>query len=187
MQNLGKIRQFPYVILICLTKVTTDVASLCNCSYSVRDNLVIDSVEEVVEEMKLFKAAGGGSVVDLTPIGIRTFPELLPRVAMESGVNIVLGTGYYVEAFQSEEIRAMPMEDMAEVMVREIQFGIGEAGVKCGVIGEIGCSWPLAECEKKALCAGALAQQKTGESVCVCTCVCICAWCVCVYMCMCVC
>ena len=33
---------------------------------------------------------------------------------------------------------------MAENMVREIEEGIGESGVRCGVIGEIGCSYPLA-------------------------------------------
>ena len=128
-----------------------------------KDNLVIDNVEEVVEELKAFKDAGGGSVVDLTPIGIRTAsPELLPLVSRESGVNIVLGTGFYVEAFQSEETRAMSVESMAEVMQQEIEGGIGGSGVKCGVIGELGCSWPLADCEKKSLCAGAMTQKKTG-------------------------
>ena len=47
-------------------------------------------------------------------------------------------------------------------MVKEIIQGIGDSGVKCGVIGEIGCSWPLAEVEKKALQAAARAQQETG-------------------------
>ena len=152
-----------------------------------KDNLVIDSVEEVVEELKLFKASGGGTVVDLTPIGIRTTPELLPRVSSDSGVNIVLGTGYYVEAFQSDEVKAMSVEAMAEVMIGEIECGIGESKVKCGVIGEIGCSWPLAECEKKALRAAAVAQRKTGEWECVCMCVCVCVVFVCYMLCVCVC
>ena len=51
---------------------------------------------------------------------------------------------------------------MTNVMVKEIVQGIGDSGVKCGVIGEIGCSWPLAEVEKKALQAAAHAQQETG-------------------------
>lgn len=140
-----------------------------------KDNLVIDNVEEVVEELKLFKASGGGTVVDLTPIGIRTSPELLPHISLESGVNIVLGTGYYVEAFQTDDVKKMTVEEMADEMIKEIMCGIGETGVKCGVIGEIGCSWPLAECERKALLAAAMAQKKTGECIPVClTCVCMC-------------
>ena len=49
-------------------------------------------------------------------------------------------------------------------MVREIEVGIdGSGGVRCGVIGEIGCSYPLMDVEKKALQAAATAQTKTGE------------------------
>ncbi|CAI8030936.1 Phosphotriesterase-related protein, partial [Geodia barretti] len=50
MQNLGKIRQFPY---------------------SVRENLTIDNVDQTTKELKLFKAAGGSTIVDVTSIGIR--------------------------------------------------------------------------------------------------------------------
>ena len=53
---------------------------------------------------------------------------------------------------------------MAEEMVREIEVGIdGSNGVRCGVIGEIGCSYPLMDVEKRALQAAASAQTKTGE------------------------
>ena len=55
---------------------------------------------------------------------------------------------------------------MAEVMVREIEVGIdGSGGVRCGVIGEIGCSYPLMDVEKRALQAAASAQTKTGEVI----------------------
>ena len=48
-------------------------------------------------------------------------------------------------------------------MVKEIMEGIGDSGIRCGVIGEMGCSWPLTEGEKRSLQAAALAQQKTGK------------------------
>ena len=48
--------------------------------------------------------------------------------------------------------------------MREIEVGIdGSGGVRCGVIGEIGCSYPLMDVEKRALQAAATAQTKTGE------------------------
>ena len=53
---------------------------------------------------------------------------------------------------------------MADTMVREIEEGIAGCGVRCGVIGEIGCSHPLMDCEKRALQAAAMAQTKTGRS-----------------------
>jgi len=51
---------------------------------------------------------------------------------------------------------------MKDLMVSEIIRGIGDTGVRCGVIGEIGCSWPLTSTEKRALEAAALAQKQTG-------------------------
>ena len=52
---------------------------------------------------------------------------------------------------------------MSDFMVKEILHGIGDSGVRCGIIGEVGCSWPLTDTEKKSLQAAALAQQETGE------------------------
>ena len=51
---------------------------------------------------------------------------------------------------------------MTNMMVKEIREGIGDNHIKCGVIGEIGCSWPLAETERKSLQAAAQAQRQTG-------------------------
>ena len=48
--------------------------------------------------------------------------------------------------------------------MREIEVGIDGCGVRCGVIGEIGCSYPLMDVEKRALQAAAMAQTKTGKT-----------------------
>ena len=53
---------------------------------------------------------------------------------------------------------------MAENIVKEIE-GVGESGVRCGVIGEIACSHPLKDSEKRALQAAAMAQTRTGTSI----------------------
>lgn len=39
--------------------------------FSVRENMFIENVEETIEELKLFKAAGGSTIVDVSPIGLR--------------------------------------------------------------------------------------------------------------------
>ena len=51
---------------------------------------------------------------------------------------------------------------MADVIVGEIVHGVGDSGVRCGIIGEVGCTWPLADSERRSLQAAALAQQETG-------------------------
>ena len=52
---------------------------------------------------------------------------------------------------------------MTDMMVKEICEGVEGTGVKCGVIGEVGVSWPMTDFEKKSLKASALAQQQTGD------------------------
>ena len=49
------------------------------------------------------------------------------------------------------------------MIVSEVREGVEGSGVRCGVIGEVGVTWPMTEFEKKSLKASALAQQITGE------------------------
>ncbi|XP_025072608.1 phosphotriesterase-related protein isoform X2 [Alligator sinensis] len=51
---------------------------------------------------------------------------------------------------------------LTDIIVNEILSGADGTNIKCGVIGEIGCSWPLTECEKKVLQATAHAQSQLG-------------------------
>jgi phosphotriesterase-related protein len=141
MENMGIIRQFPY---------------------SVKKNLVVDEVDVLQEELVHYKKAGGGTLVDVTTHGIRLDPSPLPHLAQESGVNIVCGTGFYVDATLEDEIKAMDVRERCELMVKELTEGIGETGIKAGVIGEMGCSYPLTAHEKISLQAAALAQKQTG-------------------------
>ena len=50
-------------------------------------------------------------------------------------------------------------------MVTDITVGVDGTPIKSGVIGEIGCSYPLTEAEIKVLEATAVAQSKTGVPV----------------------
>lgn len=50
--------------------------------------------------------------------------------------------GYYVESSRPETVK-LTVEEMAAHMKRELQDGCDGSSIKCGVIGEVGCSWPL--------------------------------------------
>ena len=80
--------------------------------YAVRKNLVLDSVSDAVAELKLFREAGGGAVCDVTTVGIRCKPEALPQISRESGVHIVMGTGYYVGSYLPEEVKLMTSQEV---------------------------------------------------------------------------
>ena len=68
---------------------------------------MLDSVQDAVSEIKLFREAGGGTICDVTTVGIRCKPEALPQISRESGVNVVMGTGYYVSNYLPEEVKLM--------------------------------------------------------------------------------
>ncbi len=127
----------------------------------------MSSEEDTVEELKLLKQFGGGTLCDLTVQGIRRIDMMnrLKHVSESTGVHIVCGAGFYEEKCLSDDERNMSIDDLKETIVSELVTGIaGTDGLRCGIIGEIGCSWPLTSTERKVLQAAALAQQQTGTA-----------------------
>ncbi len=88
----------------------------------------------------------------------------MPQISRDSGVHIVTGTGYYVKSFLPDYAKTLSSNQMADAMYREIVEGCGPDSVKCGIIGEMGCSYPLEDTEKAALQAAAIVQTRTGTS-----------------------
>ena len=76
-----------------------------------------------------------------------------------------MGAGYYVDSVHPEGMDQLSEEEIASQIIEEIRLGVGTTRVKAGIIGEIGCSWPLAPNERKVLRASAIAQQETGAAV----------------------
>jgi phosphotriesterase-related protein len=103
--------------------------------------------------------------VDATSLGIGRNPEALAHISRETGVHVVMGSGHYVAAVHPEDMDARSEEDIARVIIRDIVDGVGDSGVQAGIIGEIGCTWPLAANERKSLAAAAIAQQETGAAI----------------------
>ena len=107
------------------------------------DNLRLLDEKMAIYEIGLFKAAGGGTIVDATTIGIGRDPVALVNVAKATGVNIVMGAGYYVDVVHPSDMDARSEEQLASQIIDELTVGVGTTGVRAGIIGELGCSWPL--------------------------------------------
>ena len=133
--------------------------------YSNRDNLLLVDEETAIKEASLYKRAGGGAIVDATTYGIGRDPLGLARIARATGLHIVMGAGFYVDAVHPRWIDDMTEFDLIRRIVDEITVGVGDTGVRAGIIGEIGCSWPLTPNERKVLRATAMAQSETGAAI----------------------
>ena len=129
------------------------------------DNTTLSSERTALSELARLKVAGGGTLVDLTLPGMGRRRLALQRMSTASGTHIVMGCGAYVEETHPEWIAAATTEEVAAIFVDEATVGIGATGVRAGIIGEIGCSWPLAEAERKVLVASAKAQAATGLAI----------------------
>jgi phosphotriesterase-related protein len=130
-----------------------------------RDNLQLLDEEVAIEEAKLYRIAGGDALVEATSRGIGRDPLALQRIARATGLHIVMGAGYYLGRSHPPDLAHRSEEAITEEIVRDLREGAGETGVRAGVIGEIGCSWPLTPAERKSLDAAAEAARCTGAAL----------------------
>ena len=126
------------------------------------DSVQMLDEQEAINEAKLFKEAGGSSIVDCTINGIGRNPHSLARIARATGLNVIMGSGYYTAPSHPPDLSAKSEDDIVAEIINDIEVGVGDSGIKSGFIGEIGCSWTLEENERKTLRAAAVAQQHTG-------------------------
>lgn len=116
-------------------------------------------------ELAAFGADGGGLIVDQSVIGIGRNPVGLVQASLSSRIPVVAATGTYTARYLQPELREAGVETLAALFVSEICDGIGDTGIRAGLIGEIGCSWPPEPVEERALQAAALTQQQTGAAI----------------------
>ena len=74
-----------------------------------------DAQEAVLVDLKNFKKAGGSTIVENTVIGINRDVGKMVNAAKSSGVNIVCGTGYFVDQTIPEDIKSASIEKFTEV------------------------------------------------------------------------
>lgn len=130
------------------------------------DNQILDDVNTAIAEATLFKLEGGRSVVDQTNKGLGRDPQALARISRATGLNIIMGSGFYADSPKTHDaVAALSEEAIAEEIVADFTHGAEDTGIRAGIIGELGCSWPLKPNEAKGLRAGALAQQTLGAGM----------------------
>lgn len=121
----------------------------------------------MIDEVRRFTEAGGGTIVELSNHGLEPNPAALRRVAEATGLNIVMGCGWYREPYYDHAyIARRATRDLAADFVREIEAGEPTVGVRPGIIGEIGADLDyVSPPEEKVHRAAARAHVKTGLAI----------------------
>lgn len=137
----------------------------------VTDNAILGDIDEMAQELMAFKTLGGGTVVDCTLIGMARDPIGLRKISGMTGVNIISSAGWYLNPTHPPYIKDKSVNELRDMMVREITVGIGDTGIRAGAL-KGACSAltpdvPFSGEEEKVLRATARAQVETGAGMCI--------------------
>jgi phosphotriesterase-related protein len=97
----------------------------------VRQELMARAIDKLQE----LRGYGCGTIVDPCPMDLGRDVEFVAEAAQRSGINVICATGVYHEAEGIPyTLRTMPREDIVALYVKELTEGVGETGIKAGVI-----------------------------------------------------
>ena len=127
---------------------------------------VIDDEDVVAQELTEFTTLGGKTICDVTTDEIGRNPEGLVRMSRRTGIHVVMGSGFYRDFGYPRIVQELTSRELADLLVREIEVGVRDTGVRSGFIGEIGTGRHYVKpAEERVFRAAALAQQQTGVVV----------------------
>lgn len=130
-----------------------------------KENAGLDDIPTQIEEVGLYKQFGGTALVDATNIGIGRDPVGLTRISRATGVHIIMGSSFYVASRHPADMDERTEGSLVDQITVDVLRGVGNTGVRSGVLGEVGCSFPLHPNERKVLRATARAQRLTGAPI----------------------
>ena len=136
-----------------------------------------DDPDKAIEEVLDARATGVNAIVEVTPIGLGRNPELLRRVARETGVHVVGATGFHRDAhYQSGHwVYDAARDELRDRMVTDIERGMHPSDwddpglpldeARAGVI-KMGASYQrVSKQERRRLEAAAEAALRTGVAI----------------------
>lgn len=129
------------------------------------DNTKLYDPETATAELMQYRELGGQTLVDVTVMGIGRDPLALQRMSRRTGLQIICGTGYYLDGSHPLEVKGMNEDDIAEVIARDVLEGIPGTNVRCGIIGEIGVGIEFTPEERKSLRGAARAAAHTQAAL----------------------
>ncbi|MFC1893350.1 phosphotriesterase [Chloroflexota bacterium] len=121
--------------------------------------------QKCLADLVEFRELGGKTIVDCSGIGLGRDVELYRMFSKYSGVHVILSTGFWAEAGFKNYFRDKDIDYFEELFVRELTQGIGNTGVKAGVI-KVGTGFrEFTELEVRQHRAAARAAKRTGCAI----------------------
>ncbi len=139
---------------------------------SILDAMVLTDEKMAAAEASEFRDWGGSTIVDVTNIGIGRDPRALLRMSIATGLNMVMGCSWYVPWSYPDDMDERTVEDLTDEIVRDVTVGVGDTGIRAGIIGEVGIGGnpntpndSVTPNEIKVTRASARASRTTGAAI----------------------
>lgn len=128
------------------------------------EELMASEARLFVEAVRAEGWAGSPWIVDVTTDArMGRDPAYLRRVSETLDLPIVMGCGRYREPWYEPDFAERPTRALADLLTREIEQGVGDTGIRPGVIGELGADRDfVSPAEERTLRAAAMAHARTG-------------------------
>jgi phosphotriesterase-related protein len=122
-----------------------------------------EAMSRAVDRLQELRDYQCQTIIDPCPMDLCRDVEFVAEAAQRSGVNVVCATGVYSEgAGIPYTFRSMPREDIIALYLKELTEGVGETGIKAGVIKIATGEGPATEYEQKMIGVAAEVARLTG-------------------------
>ena len=130
---------------------------------------VSDKLNDAIDEVMLYKGLGGKTIVDVTPINLGRQPAKMQKVAAETGLNMIMATGFYHGPYLPKNMDQLSIDELTLILLGELTTGINGTKVRAGIIGEVAADnftlTPKESNEVRSLRASARASRLSGAAI----------------------
>jgi phosphotriesterase-related protein len=143
--------------------IFTDLGPIEAASYTKADPDKV--VKKMTPYLEAACNAGVGALVECTPVGVGRRVDIVKAVSQAAGLPVVVATGIYREPWIPDWAYSASVEELRDWMIKELQEGVGDTGVRAGFIKLSAGDDGLTPAEVKILRAAAQAGLQTGAVI----------------------
>jgi 5-phospho-D-xylono-1,4-lactonase len=131
-------------------------------------DFLLDDIDAACVDLREFREAGGGWLIDTMPTGAGRCVLKLAVVSQRSGVYIVCPTGLHLSLYYppGHPMLSMDREELADIFVREVVEAVrdetGALPYRAGVVKVAGGHGKLTPHQREAFAAAAETSRRTG-------------------------
>lgn len=128
-------------------------------------DFTMDDEAVALGELGRFRAAGGGTIIEMTPRHYGRDPVGLQRISAASGVHIVCVSGAIKDAWCRSWAAGRGVDAIADELIGEVLDGIDGSGVRAGLLKAGSSLNRITPLEETVFRAVAQAHRATGAAI----------------------